>query len=111
LAARKGYELVGTNRAGVDAFFVRKDLVGLIDSCIASKEPFNSSMRESRDEDGRLTYVAGLERSKLIADLPVVRVDTMEKVKLEELQPLYSPRWREAMELQSTYATAAEGPN
>ncbi len=111
LAARKGYDLVGTNRAGVDAFFVRKDLMSLIDSSIASKEPFNSSMRESRDEDGGLTYISGLERSKLIADLPVVRVDTMEEMKLGELQPLYSPRWRAAMEPQSTYATAAEGPH
>jgi len=111
LAARKGYEFVGTNRAGGDAFFVRRDLVSAIDSCVLSKEPFNSFMRESRDVDGRLTYVSGLERSKLIADMPVVRVDTMERVKLGELQPLYSQRWREAMELQSTYATATEGPD
>ena len=111
LAARKGYVLVGTNRAGVDAFFVRKDLVSAIDSCIASKEPFNSFMRESRDGHGELTYVSGLERAKLIADMPVVRVDSMEKVKLGALQPLYSQRWHEAMELQSTYATATEGPD
>jgi hypothetical protein len=98
LAARKGYELVGTNRAGVNAFFVRRDMVSAIDSCIVSKEPFHSSIRESRDENGRPTFVSGLERSKLIADMPVVRVDTKEKVKLRELQPLYSQRWLEAME-------------
>jgi hypothetical protein len=98
LAARKGYELVGTNRAGVNAFFVRRDLVSAIDSCIVSTAPFHSDSRGSRDENGRLTFVSGLERWKLIADMPVVRVDTMEKVKLRELEPLYSQRWREAME-------------
>jgi len=97
LAARKGYELVGTNRAGCNAFFVRRDLVSEIASCIVSKEPFHSLARESRDQNGSLTFVSGLERSKLIADMPVVRVDTKEKVKLRELEPLYSQRWREAM--------------
>jgi hypothetical protein len=98
LAARRGYELVGTNRAGVNAFFVRRDAVSAIDSCIVSKGSFPSFIRESRDENGGLTFVPGLERSKLIADMPVVRVDTMEKANLRELQPLYSQRWREAME-------------
>lgn len=111
LAARKGYELVGTNRAGLNAVFVRKELVPAINSCIASKEPFNSLMRESRDADGRLTYVSGLDRAKLIADMPVIRVDTMERVKLGALQPLYSQRWREAMEPPSTYATPPTGPD
>jgi hypothetical protein len=97
LAGRKGYELVGTNRAGCNAFFVRKDLMPAIDSCIASKEPFHSFVRESRDQNGRLTYVSGLERINVIADMPVVRVDTNEQVKVRELQPLYSPKWRGAM--------------
>lgn len=109
LAARKGYELVGTNRAGVNAFFVRRDLASAIDVCIVSKAPFHSFLRESRDENGRLTFVSGLDRSKLIADMPVVRVDTKEEVKLGELGPLYSQRWHEAMERVSTYATATQG--
>ena len=111
LGARKGYELMGTNRAGLNAFFVRKDLAGAVDSSVASKVPANSAMRESRDEYGRLTYVPGLQRAKLIGEMPVVRVDTMETVKLANLQPLYSQRWREVMESHGTYAAAAQGPH
>src|SRR5581483_4146022 len=37
LASRKGYELVGTNRAGVNAFFVRRDLFPLISPMLESK--------------------------------------------------------------------------
>lgn len=69
-----------------------------LDSCLVSKAPFPSFMRESRDENGKPTFVSGLERTKLIADMPVVCVDTKEETKLRDLEPLYSQRWREAMQ-------------
>jgi len=101
LADRKGYELVGTNRAGINAFFVRRDLLPAISSCIASKSPFPSCVRESLDENGRLTFASGLERLELIADMPVVRLDTQKTVKLRELVPLYSRGWLEMMHVRT----------
>jgi hypothetical protein len=97
LANRKGYSLVGTNRAGSNAFFVRNNLFTLIDPLIASKAPLPSVVRESRDKRGKLTFLSGMERTEAIANLPVVRVDTGERKPLGNLQPLFSSQWIDIM--------------
>ena len=102
LADRKGYELVGTNRAGINAFFVRRNLLPAIVSCIESTSPFPSCVRESLDETGRLTFASGLDRIELIADMPVERLDTQKTVKLRELMPLYSRGWLEMMHVRTS---------
>jgi hypothetical protein len=85
LAEKKGYLLAGSNIWGHNAFFIRKDIAGefrgmeLRDAYVASK------FRESRNQAGKLTYVRGDDRIKLIEDMPVVQVVTGETGKLKDL--------------------------
>jgi hypothetical protein len=83
LAKRKGYSLVGTNTAGVNAFFVRDDLLNEKVQPITLENGYTSSkFRESRNKDGYLTLVAGEERIKVIAGLDVLNVESNELEKL-----------------------------
>ena len=98
LAMRKGYEFVGTCSNGINAFFVRKDLFGAIADRIADRRAFPSRHRDSHDETGRLTHVAGAKRADLIKHLPVVMVDAENREALiESLYPLYSDEWLHQM--------------
>jgi hypothetical protein len=97
LAEKKGYRLVGSNRAGNNAFFVRNDLFSLVGDRIGSTRARPSVYRESVDAHGNFTHAAGLARASLIADMPVVRVDTDDAVNLGSLGDLYSPEWRRDM--------------
>jgi hypothetical protein len=74
-----GYSLFGTNSAGNNAFFVRNDLLNDNVQARSPDEVFTpSKFRESRDVDGRLTFLSGEERIRAIAGLKVVNVDTNE---------------------------------
>jgi hypothetical protein len=74
LAHRKGFALVGCNTAGNNAYFVRRDRLGPLKEKSAAEGFVESRYRESRDRDGRLTYLGGPARRKAIEDLPVVDV-------------------------------------
>lgn len=75
VAGRKEYALVGCNSAGNNAYFVRRDVLHI--PALTPEQAFvRSRIRESRDEAGALTYVAGPARFELIRELPVVDVDT-----------------------------------
>ncbi len=77
LAKARGYTFVGTNSAGNNAFFVRSDLLSHKIAALSVEDGFSpSKFRESRDDDGSLTCVAGDARQKLIAGLPVLNVET-----------------------------------
>lgn len=81
LAGLKGYALVGTNSAGNNAFFVRNDLVSDRVPATTVEQAFQPSIfRESRDENGQLTFVSGIDRLELIRGLPAVDVTTGESV-------------------------------
>jgi hypothetical protein len=71
LADRKGYSLVGCNSAGNNAYFVRNNKVA--DQPVLSvQEAFvESRFRDSRNEEGKLTYLTGAERFHAIAELEV----------------------------------------
>lgn len=97
LAERKGYLFLGTTSSGVNAFFVRNDLAGGVASSLSVAKGFPSRHRDSRNERNELTFIRGAERAKVIADMPVVRVDSGETVRLGDLGQLYSPEWLEAM--------------
>lgn len=75
LAERKGYSFVGSNSVGTNAFFVRKDLANNLRAYSAAEGYVESKLRESRDPSGELSFVAGRERLRLIADLPVHDVE------------------------------------
>jgi hypothetical protein len=77
LANAKGYALVGGNRAGNNAFFVRRDVLGDIPEVEAAEAWAPSRFRESRGADQELTYVSShSDRLALMADMPVVDVIT-----------------------------------
>lgn len=77
LAEQKGMSLVGTNQAGVNAFFVRNDLLGKSLRKLTPEEAFTDSMaRESRDSDGNLSFIGGRDRQDLIRGLPVLNVES-----------------------------------
>ena len=79
LTASWGYSLVGTNSGGTNAFFVRNDLLSETVRARRFDEAFTpSKSRESRDIDGRLTFISGEERLRTIAGLRVLNVDTNE---------------------------------
>jgi hypothetical protein len=85
LAQKKGYLLLGSNIWGHNAFFVRADIAGEFRGLELREAYVASKFRESRDEAGRLTYVRGNDRIKLIEDLPVVEVVTGETAKLRDV--------------------------
>jgi hypothetical protein len=94
LAGRKGYRFVGTNLAGNDAFFVREDYAQrFVDRSLRSIQALPSRFRESRDPSGQPTYIAGLDRLRTIAALPVVNTETGAKLTLGDLNPIYSESW------------------
>ena len=76
LAQRKGYVFVGSNMTGINAFFVRRDVAGNLKEIDCEIGYVKSTIRESRDEAGRFTYVSGDDRVSVIANLKVVDLVT-----------------------------------
>lgn len=83
LAKKKGYVFVGSNSAGNNAFFVRKDVAKDISHLTAKQGYVENRYRESMDEKGQLTYVSKhKDRLKLIKGMRVFNVvtNTFERV-------------------------------
>jgi hypothetical protein len=77
LADKKGYALVGTNTAGQNAFYVRKDLINDKVNILSVEAAYSpSNYRESRDEQGNLTYITADKRLDVIKGLPVFNLET-----------------------------------
>lgn len=73
LAKDKGYKLVCVNQMGQNAFFVRNEEKNLDE--VTCKEAYKGmNYRESRDEEGNLTYLSQEEGLKLIGNEMVVDV-------------------------------------
>jgi hypothetical protein len=85
LVDEKGYALVGGNRAGNNAFFVRRDVLGAIPEVSTVEAYVPSRFRDSRDRAGELSYVTGHEEQlRLIADMPIVDVEAGEETTVGE---------------------------
>jgi hypothetical protein len=95
LCARKGYSFIGTNTNGVNAFFVRDDLAPPILAAIEEKRVWAPRHRDARDRAGRLDFTRGIRRYDLVADMPVVDLETETLVPLRSLAPLYSDSFLE----------------
>ncbi len=85
LADQKGYVFVGSNSIGNNAYFVRKDKVGNIRRHTVKSGYVESRFRESRDAQGKLSYVSGPERINLISDMTVFDLEKNSLVKIKEL--------------------------
>ncbi|MFA7082795.1 MAG: hypothetical protein WC135_09300 [Bacteroidales bacterium] len=83
IAKNKGYELVGCNDGGTNAFFVRKDLLNDRIKSKTTLQAFKEDKgRQSRDKNYNLSLVSGYDRLKLIEGLDVIDVISLEKEKL-----------------------------
>jgi hypothetical protein len=72
LAKQKGYQFVGSNSAGVNAFFVRNDVADKLPKLTAKKGYVKSSHRDSLDQQGNFTYISDhKKRLEVIADKKV----------------------------------------
>jgi hypothetical protein len=98
LAEIKGYTFVGTNSNGINAFFVRQDLVEPVLGRIGRIKAFPSRHRDSRDRKGNFTFIRGRDRFRLIEDMPIVDVRTGVTKVLREIGEPYSDEWTLGME-------------
>lgn len=78
LFSRKGFDFVGTNRVGNNAFFVAKkytNQLNLVFPDISNLTRYvDWRVRESRNEKGELTFLSKEEGSRLISHLPLLEV-------------------------------------
>lgn len=73
LSVEKGYAFIGCNSAGNNAYFVRRDrLTDDVREVSLEAGYVESMFRESRNQTGGLTHLAGNQRLEAIAGLPVV---------------------------------------
>lgn len=76
LAKSKGYTFVGCNQAGNNAYFVKTNLIGTLDTPSVSEGYISAHFREGRDKDGKLTFADEKTRLEEIAGLPVINTRT-----------------------------------
>lgn len=77
LASAKGYALIGTNSNGVNAFFIRRDLLRAPFRELSSQEAYTpTTVRQSRNRSGRLDYLPASQQMREIEGLPVLNVVT-----------------------------------
>ena len=87
LAEKKGYDFIGTTSAGVNAYFVRKDLSAPFKK-YTSQNGFNESAnRDSKGKNGELLFLRHHERMKVIEDFPVYDIDSE---RVESIKTLFS---------------------
>ncbi|MBI5965705.1 MAG: hypothetical protein HY863_19685 [Chloroflexi bacterium] len=85
LAEKKGYAFVGSNSAGNNAHFVRKDIVGKIPVKTVAQGYVESNFSESRDKNGKSNDLRGPERLEAIKDMQVFDVENGKTVFIRDL--------------------------
>ena len=80
LMGGRGFTLVGTNRVGSNAFFIRKEEEDRVSVSLPLAADLHAqkdwTVRESRDGRGHLSYLNGRQALSLIQELPVVDILT-----------------------------------
>lgn len=74
LAEKKGYDFIGCAGAGVNAFFVRKDCAAPFKKYRPEEGFHESQNRDSKDQNGGLTFLRHDRRLPVIREMPVVDV-------------------------------------
>lgn len=85
LGRKKGYYFIGSNSNGNNAYFVRKDKIGKMKRQTIKSGYVLSKFRESRDKKGRLSYISGKERLKVIQNMPIVDVEKNKQLFLKDV--------------------------
>ena len=93
LAEKKGYEFIGTNSNGCNAFFIDKNYSHHVTDKISNKYIYPSKFREARNAKNELLYINGVNRLKLIGDLEIYNLDSNKVVKINTLTNAYSNFW------------------
>jgi hypothetical protein len=76
LGRRKGFAFVGSNSAGNNAFFVRRELMtGFLRELTAAQGYVARRFCEARDPNGRLAFPSFEEEAELVNSLPLVEVE------------------------------------
>lgn len=76
LATNKGYEFIGCNSAGNNAYFVRKDKMNDRVRSVSLEEGYvQSKYREARNENVELSYATSKQRTSTLRGLAVFDVD------------------------------------
>ncbi len=86
LAVRKGYTLVGSNSAGNNAFFVRTDVLGNIASLSPELAYVKAQFRNSKDQNGNLTFLNFEDSLKLIGDMSMYDVEKNSLIKVRDIR-------------------------
>ncbi|KZS85933.1 FkbM family methyltransferase [Mycobacterium persicum] len=82
LAESKGYDFVGSNSAGNNAYFIRSDLPHGLEPLTAAEGYVVSKFVDSRDAKGRLNHLRGEQRLAALRGAPVVNTRTGEEERL-----------------------------
>jgi hypothetical protein len=85
LAHLKGYDFVGINTAGMNAFFVRKDVSMPFKKFRPDDVFFPSKIRESRDSKGKLSFLSGNDRLLEIKNMDVFDIRSQKLVPIKDL--------------------------
>lgn len=85
LAEMKGYDFIGTAGAGVNAFFVRKDISSPFKKYTAEDNYRESANRDSKGEKGELTFLKHSERLNQIKNLPLVDLEIGKEILIKDL--------------------------
>ncbi|NBX85589.1 MAG: hypothetical protein EBQ95_08315 [Gammaproteobacteria bacterium] len=76
LAENKGYAFVGTNSTGLNAFFVRQDLVNdKLNVLTANDVHFVAKFRDALNIDGQQIFPTQQEKHEIIKGLPVINIE------------------------------------
>ena len=82
------YSLIGTNSAGNNAFFLKKDLWKKIDKLVTKKKIFSSKFRESRNSSGNLTFLDKKKSISLIKKKFIIDLKSNTKKRIAEINLL-----------------------
>ena len=88
LMKKRNYFLIGTNSAGNNAFFLKKNHWNKANKLIVEKKIFNSKFRESRDVKGNLNFLDKKESLELIKNKFMIDLRSNKKKRIFELNLL-----------------------
>jgi len=88
LMKKRNYFLIGTNSAGNNAFFLKKNYLNKANKLIVKNKIFNSKFRESRDIKGNLSFLDQKESLELIKNKFIIDLKNNKKKKIFELNLL-----------------------
>lgn len=75
LGRKKGYALIGCSKSGVNAFFVRKDVLNGLRERSVTEGYIRGKFRESRDKNGRMAFLSFEEEVSILEALPLIETE------------------------------------